>query len=121
MESAEEHKITTEDFSAFMPSAMMHQLNDEVSSTVLSNGIEVISDSISDTYITRNPNGTVSIMHCDHFGCKTKEDVERLSHECFINMLKTLDEDELEEVRKINHVDAISDLFEFKPSKGNDL
>ena len=121
MESAKEHKTAIEDFSAFMPSAMMHQLDDEVSSTTLSNGVEVISDSISDTYITKNPNGTACIIHCDHFGCKTEEDVERLSYECFVNMLKTLDEDKLEEVRKINHVDAISDLFVFKPSKENDL
>ena len=105
-----------------MPSSMMHSPNDELSVTELSNGVEVISDSISDTYVQRSKDGKiVSIMHCDHFGCKNEEDFERLNHECFVNMIKHLDDDELEKVRQINHVDAISDLFVFKPSKKADL
>lgn len=96
-----------------MPSSMMHNEDDEVSVTHLSNGTTVISDRISDTYITELSDGVVQYIHCDHFGCKTDKDFERLNHECFVHMLCCLDEDELEKARQVNGVDAISDLFVF--------
>lgn len=101
---------------------MMHSPNDELSVAELSNGTRVVSDSISDTYISKSKDGKiVSIMHCDHFGYKSKEDFERLNHECFVHMLNQLDDEELEKACQINYVDAISDLFVFKPSIENNL
>ena len=109
--------IDQEVLASIIPPSMMHREDDQVSSTELSDGTKVISDSISDTIITRREDGKgICIAHFDHFGCRSKEDLERLNHECFVNMLKNLDDDELEEVRKINNADSISDLYVFKPS-----
>lgn len=111
-----DNNIDHETIDSLIPLPMMHA-DGEISSNELSDGTIVVSDSISDTYFKKLPNGVYSMMHCDHFGCKTEEDIERLNHECFVNMLKHLDDEELEKARQINGVDAISDLFVFKPSK----
>ena len=110
-------EINYEELELFMPSCMMHQPNDEISISTLSNATKVFSDGISDTYITELSDGGYTFIHCDNFGCKTKEDFERLNHQCFVNMISQLDEDKLEKVRKINGVDAISNLFVFTPKK----
>ena len=107
--------INFKELTSIMPSYMTHCSSNKISTSILSNNVQVISDRISDTYISELSDGTISLVHCDHFGCKAKEDFEQLNHECFVNMISQLNENQLEEARKVNNVNVISDLFVYKP------